>query len=194
MLQVDLYHLHMTFAEFQLKLSKSKNGDVVENDLLEHITNPLDRSIFQGRVCHWYGQSVTDRVASGKTDRMTTQKKDIKEFDEIDNDTLTIFESWATETFVRKEDEGDYLDDQNLILRTVIRDDYKLEDLILTQHTLAENVRKVCFKVNSAKFNFRFVAQSLCKIFETNKAPKNSRNYTGRTREIKCCYNGNQDT
>ena len=64
---------------------------------------------------------------------------------------MTIFESWATETFVRKEDEGDYLDDQNLILRTVIRDDYKLEDLLLTQHALAENVRKVGFKVNVDK-------------------------------------------
>ena len=34
------------------------------------------------------------------------------------------------------------MDDQNLILRTVIRDDYKLEDLILSQHALTENFRK----------------------------------------------------
>ena len=73
---------------------------------------------------------------------------------------MTIFESWATETFVRKEDEGDYLDDQNLILRTVIRDDYKLEDLLLTQHALAENVRKVGFKIKSDK-NISFFLENI---------------------------------
>ena len=125
----------------------------MENGLLEHITNLLDRSISQGRVCQWFR---TGPVSLGEIRPDDDPKNDIKEFDEIDNDTLTIFESWATETFVRKEDEGDYLDDQNLILRTVIRDDYKLEDLILTQHTLAENVRKVCFKVHSSKSVFDF--------------------------------------
>ena len=73
---------------------------------------------------------------------------------------MTIFESWATETFVRKEDEGDYLDDQNLILRTVIRDDYKLEDLLLTQHALAENVRKVSFKIKNDK-NISFFLENI---------------------------------
>ena len=38
------------------------------------------------------------------------------------------------------------MDDQNLILRTVIQDDYKLEKLNLLHHTLAENVRKGWFQ------------------------------------------------
>ena len=81
---------------------------------------------------------------------------------------MTIFESWATETFVRKEDEGDYLDDQNLILRTVIRDDYKLEDLLLTQHALAENVRKVGFKINSDK-NISYFLENILNCPVRNK-------------------------
>ena len=145
MQQADLYRLHMISEASLLKLSKSKSVGGVESDHLELIISLLDRSTFQEPVHYSWFEPTGPESAKGISRPVNDRVKDIKEFDEIDNDTLTIFESWATETFVRKEDEGDYLDDQNLILRTVIRDDYKLEDLILSQHTLAENVRKGWF-------------------------------------------------
>lgn len=59
--------------------------------------------------------TVKQRYRSGKRPFRTFHKSSVKshfgystiaiEYDETDNDELTIFESWATETFVRMEEE-----------------------------------------------------------------------------------------
>ena len=41
------------------------------------------------------------------------------EFDEIDNDTLSIFESWATETYVRSAKAGHYQNTEEKIYDAV---------------------------------------------------------------------------
>lgn len=65
------------------------------------------------------------------------------EYDEIDNDTLSIFESWATETYVRQFVDGHYQNTEEKIYDAVTKEGDWIEDLIESHNSALEIIKKM---------------------------------------------------